>query len=106
MHLHDASPWVRSGFRRRSFFERIELLEVRFYARIRGVEGACGLERLACFAACLRIARERGREVDPRAGELRIELDRLAIFGDRVGELARELQRVTEVGVERGALRI
>src|SRR5690606_16281314 len=86
--------------------ERVELLHVRLHARIGRIDLGCGLEGTTGLGPCLRIARERCREVDPSARELRIEPDGLAVLGDRLRDLPFELEGVAEVRAERRALRI
>ena len=86
--------------------ERVELLEVGLHARVCRVDAGRRLERLPSLSTRLRVARERGREIDPCARELRIESQRLAVLRDRVRDPPFELEGVAEVRMEGGALRI
>src|SRR4051812_12609896 len=63
----------RQSLSSRLLFEGVELFEVRFYARIRGVDFLRSHQRRTRFAACFLVLRERRCEVDPRARELVVD---------------------------------
>src|SRR5690242_738143 len=64
---------MRRSLSRSVFFQRVELFEVGLHTRVRRIERLRSEERLTCLGSRFRIACERGREVDPRTRELRIE---------------------------------
>src|SRR5262245_6831426 len=84
--------------------ELVELLEIRLDAGIARIQLARAVERVARLFARLRIAGKSGREVDPGAGELGVDLERGTILRAGFSEPTLNLERVAQVRLERGAV--